>query len=145
MLANNRWVRASGSLNDKPISIQYREDWEAVRSADVLPVCVQIAWNAESVDDSTGFPSLQEQTRILTFSEYLQRELEPDENALVSMMITHDGVNQWVIYCKDIEKLKAGLDRIPTESGLYPIEIVADDDPQWGIFTKIHQEIEKKP
>lgn len=142
MLANNRWIRASGSLNDKPISIQYREDWAAVRDADHMPVCVQIAWQAETVDDSTGFPSLIEQSSILTFSEHLQNALEPAENALVSMVITHDGVNQWVIYCRDLDVLKADLDKIPTQDGLYPIEVVADEDPEWAIFTQVYQAIQ---
>ena len=143
MLANNRWIRASGTLHDKPISIQYREDWAAVRDADTLPVCVQIAWHAQSIDDSTGFPSLSEQASILTFTEHLQQYLEPGENALVTMMITHDGVNQWVIYTRDLDVLKTGLDQIPTQDGLYPIEVVADEDPLWNTFTQVHQAIER--
>jgi hypothetical protein len=141
MLANNRWVRATGSLNDKPISIQYREDWELARQSESYPLCVQIAWNAGSVDDSTGFPGLAEQSKILTFGEHLQQHLEPAENALVTMVITHDGVCQWIIYCKDIELLKEGLDRIPTGEGLYPIEVVADEDPLWQTFTQVYQAI----
>ncbi|WP_430462106.1 DUF695 domain-containing protein [Thalassolituus sp. LLYu03] len=142
MLANNRWIRASGSLHDKPISIQYREDWQSVRDADSLPLCVQIAWQAQSVDDSTGFPSLSEQTSILTFSEHLQKQLEPGENALVTMVITHDGVNQWIIYCRDLDVLKEGLNRIPTDAGLYPIEVVADEDAAWNTFTQVYQAIQ---
>lgn len=144
MLANNRWVRASGSLNDKPISIQYRADWEAVQETDTLPVCVQIAWNAASVDDSTGFPSLSEQTAILSFSEHLQRELEASENALITMVITHDGINQWIIYCRDLETVRGRLNRIPLDDGLYPIEVVADEDPEWLTFTKVYQAILKR-
>jgi len=144
MLANNRWVRASGTLRDKPISIQYREDWQTVKDADTLPLCVQIAWNAESVDDSTGFPALQEQSRIVTFNQHLQDKLEPDENALVSMMLTNNGVNQWVIYCKDLQKVQDGLNNIPTDEGLYPIEVVANEDPEWATFTKIYELIQDR-
>ncbi|MCA6062757.1 DUF695 domain-containing protein [Thalassolituus marinus] len=144
MLANNRWIRASGSLHDKPISIQYREDWETVRDADHMEICVQIAWQADSVDDSTGFPALSEQSRILTFSEHLQQQLEPAGNALVSMVIAHDGVNQWIIYCRDLEVLKEGLNQIPTGEGLYPIEVVADEDPSWNTFTQVYQAIQQQ-
>jgi hypothetical protein len=121
MLVNNRWVRASGNLQDKPISIQFREDW--------------------TNDDSTGFPATEEQARIIAFTEQLQARLEPDENSVVAMMITHDGINQWIIYSKDLDVLKAGLETIPTDNGLYPIEVVADEDAEWSTFIQVHERI----
>ena len=143
MLANNRWVRATGTLRDKPISIHYREDWQSARDSGQLPVCVQIAWNAESIDDNTGFPGLQEQSRILVFNEHLQTHLETGDNAVVTMMLTNNGTNQWVIYCRDLELLQQGLDAIPTTDGLYPIEIVADEDPEWSTFVQVFEVIKK--
>lgn len=145
MLANNRWVRASGTLHDKPISIQYREDWQLARDAGDYPLCVQIAWNAETTDDSTGYPALNEQSAILTFSEHLQRQVEEGENALILMVITHAGVNQWIIYTRDLERFKVALERIPTKDRLYPIEVVADEDPQWQTFTQVYQVIQQQP
>lgn len=145
MLANNRWVRASGTLHDKPISIQYREDWALAKDAGDYPICVQIAWNAATTDDSTGFPALSEQSAILTFSEHLQRQAEAEENALILMVITHAGVNQWIIYAHDLERFKQALDSIPTSAGLYPIEVVADEDPQWQTFSQVYQVIQPQP
>lgn len=141
MLVNNRWVRASGDLNEKPISIQYREDWQLAADAGSFPVCVQIAWHAESHDDSTGYPALDEQDDILTFHQALQDKLEPQENAVVAMMITHDSINQWIIYCKELGSLQTALDDIPTEQGLFPIEVVADEDLNWETFKQVYQVI----
>ena len=143
MLANNRWVRATGTLRDRPISIQYREDWRAVKDAGQLPLCVQIAWTAEHIDEQTGFPDLKEQSRILAFNEHLQTCLVADGNAVVTMMLTNNGTNQWVIYCRDLELLQQGLDAIPTTDGLYPIEIVADEDPEWSTFVQVFEVIKK--
>ncbi|CUS42842.1 hypothetical protein MGWOODY_Tha2918 [hydrothermal vent metagenome] len=142
MLVNNRWVRASGSLQDKPISIQFREDWQLAMNSEKYSICVQIAWHASSIDDSTGFPGIAEQARIVEFTELLQTRLELGETAILAMMITHDGINQWIIYSSDLEQLQAGLDTIPTNNGLYPIEVVADDDPEWNTFTQVYQRIQ---
>ncbi|MAR00142.1 MAG: hypothetical protein CMI00_06335 [Oceanospirillaceae bacterium] len=142
MLINNRWVRASGSLQDKPISIQFREDWQLARDQGDYHLCVQIAWHAQSLDDSTGFPSAAEQVRIVSFTDQLQARLEPDEGSFVMMMITHSGVNQWIIYTRDLDTLRAGLDSMPVEEGLYPIEVVADEDPQWNTFIQVHSRID---
>ena len=136
MLINNRWVRASGSLQDKPISIQFREDWQLAKDHGDYTLCVQIAWHAESLDDSTGFPSAAEQVRIVSFTDQLQALLEPEEGSFVVMMITHSGVNQWIIYTRDLDTLRSGLD------GLYPIEVVADEDPQWNTFVQVHSRID---
>ena len=144
MLVNNRWIRASGDLNAKPISIQYREDWNIAAEAGLFPICVQIAWHAESQDESTGFPAEDEQQQILVFHQSLQDALEPDENAVVAMMITHDAINQWIIYGGDLEKVKAALDTIPTDKGLYPIEVVADEDPDWKIFNQVYDVIQQQ-
>ena len=141
MLLNNRWVRAGGSLREKPISIQFREDWQSAMDSGLYGVCVQIAWNAESRDDSSGFPSTDEQARILAFTEQLQLVLEKQADSVVAMMITHDGINQWIIYTRDLDVLKKHLDEVPTTNGLYPIEVVADEDKAWDTFVQVHNRI----
>ena len=142
MLVNNRWVRASGSLQEKPISIQFREDWTLAKDSGLYTICVQIAWHANSRDESTGFPATEEQARIVAFTEQLQARLEPQEDSVVAMMITHDGINQWIIYSRDLDELKAGLESMPTDEGLYPIEVVADEDPAWDTFIQVHERID---
>lgn len=144
MLVNNRWVRASGSLNDKPISIQYRQDWQEGLSSGLYPICVQIAWYAQGVDESTGFPSASEQADILLLSEYLQAHLESKEDSIISMLITHDGLAQWVIYTQDLEQFKTALEAIPAPEHGYPIEVVADEDPGWLTFTQVYGSIAQK-
>ncbi len=143
MLVNNRWVRSTGDLQQKPISIQYREDWAIAKDSGDYSICVQVAWYAHGVDDSSGFPSADEQAQILVFHERLQAELERDEDAIVTMVIAHSGVNQWIIYASDVALVEAALNRIPTEQGLYPIEVVADEDGDWKTFTQVFQAIQQ--
>ena len=118
MLANNQWIRSAGTLNEKPISIQYRQDWQLAKEAG-------------------------EQTDILVFNEFLQSNVEAKENALVLMVISHSGINQWVVYARDLERFKQDLERIPTREGGYPIEVVADMDEDWQTFTQVYQAIEQ--
>lgn len=141
MLANNQWVRSSGTLQGKPISIQHRADWQLAKDVAEYAICVQLAWHAQSVDEHTGFPSLAEQGDILIFSERLQQAIETNENALIVMVLAHDGINQWVIYTRDLEQLKAAIEGIPDQSDSYPIEVVADSDPDWQTFSQIYQVI----
>lgn len=141
-MQDNRWVRSSGVLNEQPISIQYRENWQALKAAQTFNVCVQIAWNARQVDEETGFPALGEQIEILALGEQLQ-QLESSNNSVLSMIIAHAGVNQWVIYVQDLEQFKSELATLAEPQEGFPIELVADEDSDWSTFIQVHQVLDQ--
>lgn len=142
MKLDNRWVTADGTLNELPITIYSREDWQGTADSGRFPICIQVAWHAEQRDESNAFPSKQEMVKIDVFHHQLQSQLESDGHAMVAMVITHDGVNQWVIYCDDIEAVKSGLNKLMAPEEGFPVEIVADEDAQWQTFKKVHQAIQ---
>ncbi len=142
MKLDNRWVTADGTLNELPITIYSREDWQVLADKGCFPICIQIAWNAEQRDESNAYPSKQDMLKIDVFHHQIQGQIEADGHAVVAMVITHDGVNQWVIYCDDIEIVKAGLNKLSAPDEGFPIEIVADEDAQWETFKKVHQAIQ---
>lgn len=142
MKLDNRWVTADGTLNELPITINSREDWEAIAQSGRFSVCIQIAWHAKQRDESNAYPSQQEMVQIDIFHHQLQSQLEAAGNAVVAMVITHDGVNQWVIYCDDIESVKEGLNTLSAPEQGFPVEIVADEDADWETFKKVHQAIQ---
>ena len=142
MKLDNRWVNADGTLNEMPIVIRYRESWKDAAESAKLNVCVQIAWNAASRDDSSAYPSQEEMEQIEAFHHQLQANTEADGSSVVAMVITHDGVNQWVIYTSDLDAFKAALDKISAPPAGYPIEVVADEDPEWATFKKVSEVID---
>ncbi len=142
MKLDNRWVKAEGNLNELPIIIHSRENWQDLAAGGAFPICIQIAWNSESRDDSNAFPSQQELQKIEVFHHQLQLHIEDSGNAIVAMVITHDGINQWVIYSDDIEQFKADLANLVAPEQGFPIEIVADEDPDWQTFKKVYQVIQ---
>lgn len=141
MKLDNRWVTADGSLNELPITIHYREDWQVTAESGQFPICIQIAWQAQTRDESNAYPAQKEMEQIEVFHHQLQRQLEQGK-CIVAMVITHDGLNQWVIYCDDIEQVKSGLDQIVAPEQGFPIEVVADEDADWSTFKKVHQAIQ---
>jgi hypothetical protein len=142
MKLDNRWVTADGTLNELPITIYSREDWKVISESGRFPICIQIAWHAQKKDETNAYPSKQEMVQIDVFHHQLQSQLESNNDAIVAMVITHDGVNQWVIYCSDIDAVKEGLNQLASPEQGYPIEIVADEDAEWETFNKVHQAIQ---
>ncbi|MCP5326428.1 MAG: DUF695 domain-containing protein [Oceanospirillaceae bacterium] len=143
MSYSNHWVLADGTLNNSPITIRYRDQVSAEQTSGQYPYCVQIAWNADEVDPASGYPAMDEMERIDLFNKALMMALEEKQNGLLTMVLTSQGVNQWVIYARSIERVKEALDSIPTEKGLYPIEVVADEDAPWATYTELTAAIMK--
>ncbi|MGK0249472.1 MAG: hypothetical protein ACI910_002215 [Oleispira sp.] len=142
MKLDNRWVIADGTLNDLPITIHSREDWQETADSGCFPVCIQIAWHSAVRNESNGHPSDQEMEKIEVFHHQIQSQFEQEGHTIIAMVITHDGLNQWVIYSDDLEQFKTDLSQLTATSNGYPIEVVADQDPRWETFKKVHQAIQ---
>lgn len=141
MAFSNHWALADGTLNDKPIEIRYRDQILNEQESGEYGQCVQIAWNAESSDPVTGFPSVEEMNQIDAFNQRLMEVVEADEHGILVMVLTSQGINQWILYCRDLEQTQQDLNRIPTDQGLYPIEVVAEEDSAWETFTQLRDAI----
>lgn len=144
MAFSNRWVLADGTLNDAPITIRYRDELGDEHASGTYNQCVQISWTASEVDEETGYPSAGELLKIDDFNQKLMSAIEKDEQALVVMVIMCQGINQWILYSKDTVQLQNDLNTIPTDTGLYPIEIVAEEDPEWSIFIQLRDAIKSQ-
>ncbi len=141
MAFSTRWVLADGVLNDQPITIRYRESTEQEFTSGLYGQCVQISWDADDVDPITKYPSVAELEKIDVFNQKLMEAIEADEHGLLVMVLMCEGINQWILYCRDLEELEKDLNKIPTDSGLYPIDVVAEEDSLWNIFTELRDAI----
>lgn len=141
MAFSNHWALADGTLNDQPIEIRYRDEINLEQASGLYGHCVQIAWNAEDTDPVTGYPSADEMNKIDAFNQRLMDVIESEEHGILVMVLTSQGVNQWILYCRDLEQTQQDLNRIPTDQGLYPIEVVAEDDESWETFIQLRNAI----
>ncbi len=134
MAFSNRWVLADGTLNDQPITIRYRDQIQEQLESDLYRQCIQISWQAQ-------YPSAAELEKIDAFNQKLMAAVETEQHGLLVMVLMCEGVNQWIMYTKDIEQVQQDLNTIPTDTGLYPIDVTSDEDPQWEIFTQLRDAI----
>ena len=134
---SNRWITADGSLHDQPITIRYRDEIEDQLKKGEYPHCIQISWTAEDVDAETGYPSALELDKIDAFNQKLMSAIESNKHGLLVMVLMNQGINQWILYARENEEIQADLNSIPTDAGLYPIEVVTEEDATWQIFTEL--------
>ena len=131
---SNCWITADGTLHDQPITIRYRDEVQTELESGKYAQCIQISWSAEQVDPETAYPTADELERIDAFNQKLMAAIEPKAHGLLVMVVMHQGVNQWVLYAADNEEIQQDLNSIPTDAGLYPIEVVTEEDVEWKIF-----------
>ncbi len=144
MNISNRWVLADGTLNDQLITIRYRDKVQGELESGEYDQCIQISWNAQEIDPVTGYPSDGELEKIDAFNQKLMSALESEDHGLLVMVLMCDGINQWILYCRDIEQVQKDLNTIPTDTGLYPIEVCSEEDKNWDIFTELRDAIKKQ-
>ena len=141
MAFSSRWVLADGTLNELPITIRYRDLVQEEFESGLYNQCVQISWAADEQDAETGYPSANELEKIDAFNQKLMAAVEAEKHGLLVMVLMCEGVNQWILYCRDIEQVQRDLNTIPTDTGLYPIEVSTDPDPKWDTFTELRDAI----
>ncbi|MFT6154286.1 MAG: hypothetical protein ACJAYK_002269 [Crocinitomicaceae bacterium] len=141
MAFSNRWVLADGTLNDQPITIRYRSEVQVELDSGDYGQCIQISWDAEEVDPETGYPSVSELEKIDAFNIKLMEAIEPSEHGIVVMVLMAQGINQWIIYVRSNEEIQIDLNTIPTDTGLYPIDVVSEEDVSWNNFTELREAI----
>ncbi len=141
MAFSSRWVLADGTLNELPITIRYRDQIQGEHESGLYNQCIQISWTAQEQDNETGYPSANELEKIDVFNQKLMAAVEAEKHGLLVMVLMCEGINQWILYCKDIDQVQRDLNTIPTDTGLYPIEVSSDEDPQWNTFTQLRDAI----
>lgn len=70
--------------------------------------------------------------QLQRFEERLCEAWEKDGLAYLSAVLTFDGARQWVFYTYDIAECGSRLNQMPQESEPYPLELEAEDDPEWN-------------
>lgn len=136
-----QWKIAEGQLEEHPIRIHFRGD---LGPDGQFPICARITWQAAQIDKE-GLPDQDEMQRIDHFNQCLLKAVEEPGVGVLTMVLIADGECQWVLYTKETEAFKTAVDGIPTEGGLYPIETVVDEDPNWDVQQQILESIQNAP
>jgi hypothetical protein len=136
---NEHWKIARGTLYDKPIRINFYDSVEEYKNSGSFSSCIQIAWHLEDDElGEDGLPKEVVQIKLDDFHYKLINAFETNECAHVVMVICSGNVNQWVLYTSDIETATLALNGIPASSDGYPIEVVADNDPDWSTYHEMY-------
>lgn len=93
---------------------------------------IRVTWSFEA--EGAGMPSSAEADRMRVFENRLVAAVEGDLNSVLTAVITARGHRTWALYSRSVEEFSKALHSMPQEGERYPIEIDAQEDPEWSFL-----------
>lgn len=138
LLQHDHWDVAQGKNETGVSFIRYRTP---VLYAEQIQGCgygrvLKIVW-IYAPEGSGALPSKDASEQMAVFEDRLCAAVEHDSHAILTAVLTFDGARQWVFYTDDVHECGARLEAMPQEAERYPLELTADDDPEWSYLREV--------
>lgn len=138
--AYDTWTTSEGLLEGKPIIIRIRQSLRPLAGHAQFPNRMRIVWQYEPKGES-GLPSAELLRRMATCEDALVDALECDNLAILTHVMTCDGVRQWVFYASDTGQCTDRLQETLSEDVAAAIGVNAMRDEPWSEFTAVLEAI----
>lgn len=129
------WYLAKGEIDSLPAFVRFRNNVESFISSGNYRNFIRFVWEFET--DESGLPTDSENERLEFFENNLCEALEADDYAVLSFVMTNNGLRQWVFYTQDVQESVRRLNKMPQEEERYPIELTTEEDPNWEEYKKV--------
>src|SRR5271157_2325007 len=95
MVIDDTWAASDGRLDGRPTLIRIRQNLRPHAGHPQLPHRLRIVWEYE-LDNDSGMPSSDELGRMRSCEDLLVGAFEQDNHAILTHVLTCDGLRQWV-------------------------------------------------
>jgi hypothetical protein len=132
------WVLAQGERDGFPMIVRMAKGY-----SDLAPVPGYDQHIIVSVHfrnrKPNGFPSTEEGDDLQSLEENLARLLEADNESRCVLVITNNGLRDFIFYSRDIDRARQKLeDNINLFHG-FVVEFAVEPDQQWSIYQAFSQ------
>ena len=129
----DNWLVAMSDIDGLPAAIRLRADVKSFIASGNHRHYLRVVWEISDPDEN-GLPSDHEIQRLESFEDHLCRAVEANDDAILTFVITSDGLRQWLFYSKDLEESEHRINQLPQEEERYPIELTAKEDASWSEY-----------
>ena len=137
MPQKNEWFTVPAAGDDgKTIIVTGRLDVDDYRSRERNSIRVEVSMPYEPAGP-LGFPD-EETAKILEeATEAMQRTLKGNKAALMTGIFTGAGRRDWVFYTFSTDVFGSFLNRALADLPVLPLEIYAENDPEWAAYDEM--------
>ena len=131
-LKDDSWTVGQGEHEGLPLLVRVRFVLTPELDKNDYTTLIRVFW--EYPDAGHGFPNESSIDEMEVFENRAVEALESKSVAILAAVITNGGVREWVWYTHSADMFGESLGGMPHENGAYPIQITAEDDPEWVYF-----------
>lgn len=136
--SDGSWFRAEGGTADTPTMIRARQDILARLPAASLSTRIVVSWSCRGPLEM-GLPSSDDYEEISAFEQTLINFVQ--EGAILAFVFTSAGIVEYSFYTSDQEWFLERLNEALADKSPVPIQISADDDPDWAEYRSLMQAV----
>lgn len=130
VLQHDSWAVAEGTNGDDVFVLRFRTPIIRAGEGGSHPQCLTVVW-PYAENGSGAMPDADADEAMSSFENRLIEAWEAGGVAFLAVVLTFDGARQWVFYTNDVDTCAQRLNDMPQEEEPYPIELAADEDPDW--------------
>lgn len=129
------WTAPAESENGRLIMVTGRKDIEKFRQNPRYKIRIEVSWPYEAEPD--GMPDSATSKLMEEVQEVLQAEFRKDPVAVLTGIFTGDGRRDWVFYTTSTHIFGRKLNELLAPFPLLPLEISAENDPDWEAYDEM--------
>ncbi len=138
-LTNEWWTAPAEGENGELIMVTGRRDMQPAIDAGKFNIRVEVTWRYSS--DSSGMPS---EELAATFEQVHEAFVATFEErkpiTIMTGLYTGAGERNWIFYTSSLNIFQNQLNRALADFELFPLEISAENDPQWSEYAEMCQQ-----
>lgn len=129
------WTAPAEADDGNLIMVTGRKDVDKFRSNPRMSIRLTVSWPY----GGTGMPGDADAQTMATVTELLAKTFKADPVAVLTGIYTGDGVREWVFYTASTHIFTRKLNEALAPLPLLPLELSAENDPDWLEFTEMSQ------
>lgn len=132
---DDTWVVAESQIRDLPVIVRIRQNLMALAGHPKLGQRLRVVWKYES-DSEFGLPRTEEMSVMDLCENALLSQLEHDNHAILTHILTGDCLRQWIFYTGDLEEAVERIRTVMDSDVETPIEATAMADETWSEYVE---------
>lgn len=130
---DDTWSVGDAMLDDLPMLIRIRQNLRPMAGHPELPHRLRVVWEYPP-DNASGLPSPEVGEQMERCETALVAAFECDNAAILTHVLTCDGLRQWVFYASDVQECANRLNGALPHDPPMPIELSVDPDETWAEY-----------
>ena len=136
-MAKNEWFTFPASDDEgRTIIVTGRIDVEKYRSRERNSIRVEVTL-PYTPEGELGFPGEQDAEMLEKITEAFEEALKGKNTALLTGIYTGAGERNWVFYTFSTDVFGSFLNRALADLPVLPLEIYAENDPEWAAYDEM--------